>query len=258
VDLITYLCIEQLKYTIMGQRHQIFIKINNPVKSDRNYLSKEDKSKMRKIFGAAKYTVIALHHQWLYGRSAIENAKHIIGITDINTMNNYTNPFHPDSLTMYNSLDDYIRDIMSMFQVQSNPDHPRGTGIEKMHFLNTDCLEDDGSYKDRWDMRKYFDRGDNNDGITIIDSIERKYCFMNICEGDYDYGESVESLEAYKPVSAIDYVTAYYPKPKDKDENITVCDTLYHYYGMDVLTPKEVAKIFPLMKDKLLKNNLVK
>lgn len=244
----------------MGQRHQIFIKIHNPVKSDRNYLSKEDKSKMRKIFGSAKYTVIALHHQWLFGRSAIENARHLLGITDIEKMNKYTNPFHPDSLSIFNSLDDYISAIMIMVQAQTNPSHPRGTGIERMLFLNTECLEDDGSYNDRWDMRKYFDRGDNNDGITIIDSIEQKYCFMNV--STYDYGEGVNSLEAYKPLSALEYVTAYYPEPDDVEQNETVCKSLPDINasggGTVVLTAKEVAKIFPLMKEELLENNLVK
>ena len=120
----------------MGQRFQIFITVVNPVKLKRNYASKEDKAKARKIFGSGKYTMLAIHHQWLYGRSAIYNINHIFNITE--NMNEYNNPFS-DGYS-FESLENYIRDIMMLLQVQTNPKHPRGTGIERMNFLNSDCI----------------------------------------------------------------------------------------------------------------------
>ena len=119
----------------MGQRHQIFIKVNNPLKSKRVYADDTDKKLARKMFGSGKHTILAIHHQWMYGRSAVFNIKHILNLTE--TMNEYTNPFADDY--SFDSLDEYIKHIMMLLQVQTNPLHPRGVGIERMHFLNSDC-----------------------------------------------------------------------------------------------------------------------
>ena len=232
----------------MGQRHQIFVKINNPVKSDRNQMSKEDNAKASKIFGRGKYTVIALHHQWLYGNSVACNIANILRITDIENMA-YNSPFNSKAVWISN-LDDYIKEVMMMFQVQTNLLHPRGIGIENMHFLNTDCLDDDGKYCVNWDMRKNFCSGDNNDGITIIDTIERKYCTMNIYEYDSDCDSGIYSLPTMKPQSALEYVNAYYPKQKSENETY-IFDLGLN--DVEILNTKELSKISP--KD--FKENLV-
>ena len=172
----------------MGQRHQIFIKVNNPIKLKRNYVSKEENSKARKIFGNGKHTILAIHHQWLYGRSAVYNIGHIFDITK--NMNDYNNPFSDDYLV--DSLDSYINDVMMLLQVQTNPLHPRGTGIEKMTFLNTECLDENGNYEDKWgDIRLDFRNGDNNDGIKelLINIIKQnnKTFEYDLGEDYYDY-----------------------------------------------------------------------
>ena len=223
----------------MGQRSQIFIKVRNPLKMERNYLSKEEKSKARKIFGSGKYTIIALHHQWLYGRSAVFNIKHILDITE--NMNDYSNPFADDY--SFNKLDDYIKDVMMLLQVQTNPLHPRGTGIERMTFLNDECLDENGKYGNECDIRLNFTFGDNNDGISIIDTIERKYCLINIFS--QDIGENGSSgLPSMLPSSAEDYVHCYYPNQDQVRDNIICCNQLKKY---DILTLKEVSKLFPKM-----------
>lgn len=224
----------------MGQRHQIFLKVRNPLKMERNYISKEEKSKSRKIFGSGKYTIIAIHHQWLYGRSAVFNIKHILNITE--NMNDYNNPFSDDYLV--DSLDSYINDVMMLLQVQTNPLHPRGTGIEKMTFLNTECLDENGKYGNECDIRLNFTFGDNNDGISIIDTIERKYCLINIHR--QDIGENSSSgLPSMLPSSAEDYVHCYYPNQEEVRDNILCCNQLKKY---DILTLKEVSKLFPKME----------
>ncbi len=74
-------------------------------------------------------------------------------------------------------------------------------------------------------IREDFTRGDNNDGITIIDTIENKYCFMNIdtyadpSESYYD----AKALPQLKPVSAREYVAAYYGE--------TIMTTNPYYFG---------------------------
>ena len=223
----------------MGQRHQIFLKVKNPLKMERNYLSKEEKSKAKKIFGGGKHTIIAVHHGWLYGRSAVFNIKHILDITE--NMNDYTNPFADDY--SFNKLDDYIKDVMMLLQVQTNPLHPRGTGIERMIFLNDECLDENGKYGNECDIRLNFTYGDNNDGISIIDTIERKYCLVNIYRQDIGDNSS-SGLPSMLPSSAEDYVHCYYPNQEEVRDNILCCNQLKKY---DILTLKEVSKLFPKM-----------
>ena len=223
----------------MGQRHQIFIKVNNPLKSKRVYANDTDKKLARKMFGSGKHTILAIHHQWMYGRSAVFNIKHILNLTE--TMNEYTNPFADDY--SFDSLDEYIKHVMMLLQVQTNPLHPRGVGIERMHFLNSDCIED-GKYDSRWDMRLNFTMGDNNDGISIIDTIERKYCLMNISSYDAEYTD-VHRLQSMLPYDANDYVHCYYPNSEDVRDNILCCNQLKKY---PILNLKEIQKMFPKMQ----------
>ena len=240
----------------MGQRHQIFLKVRNPYKSESLGLSGKDKVKAGKIFGRGEFTVIALHHQWLFGRSAVAMLSHLLNVTNPETANRHNNPFgenfYSSGISSINdALNDYINKVMMMFQVITDPKFPRGVGIEGMTFLNTECLEDDGSYIEHWDMRKSFNSGDNNDGITIIDTIERKYCFMNIFTFDGCYEKdsgSVYSIKPLTPVSALEYATAYYPEKEDGEGNKEVASSVK---DLEVLTMKEVLKIFPLMKEEV-------
>lgn len=228
----------------MGQRHQTFILINNPVKSSNNRMSKEDNSRAKKMFGSRNHTVLALHHQWLYGRSAVVNVKNMLDITRPSD-NVYKNPFAKDCVVY--ELDEWIKQVMMMVQVQPNPLHPRGIGIEGMHFLNGECLDENGKYDSRWDIRKDFTLGDNNDGVSIIDTIKRKYCMMNIFTYDLDLEDGEEpdgiyALPSMIPCSAMEYATAYYKGEDDVEGNKEVCDLLSEN---EVLSLSEVKKLFP-------------
>lgn len=215
----------------MGQRHQIFIKTLNPLKLKRSYLNDEEKKEAKKIFGSGKYTVLAFHHQWLYGYSAAVNISNVMTITNPDLIAEFQNPF--DESYMVNSLEEYINTIKTMVQMQFNPIHPRGIGIERIHFLN----------KDEPEMRHYFDAGDNNDGISIIDTIERKYCLMNISSYSPEDADGIYSLKQFEPVNADAYVNAYYPKSKVKNKRYTKALSKFA-----ILTTSEVKKIFPKMK----------
>lgn len=218
----------------MGQRHQIFIRIENPVKTA---WREETKKELRKVFGNAKYSIIALHHQWLYGMSAIGMISHIFNITDKENMSS-SNPFN---IVYYgyntsNGVKDFVDKLMLMLQAQTNPKFPRGVGIERMHFLNEEDFE----------ITKDFTLGDNNDGITIIDTITRKYCLMNIYEQstiEDDYND-VSVLPTLKPVSAIEYINAYYPNfNEDEQVKEDANNVLNMVKDYEVLTVKEVTKI---------------
>ena len=224
----------------MGQRHQIFIKVNNPLKLKRVYANDTDKKLARKMFGSGKHTIIAIHHQWLYGRSAVFNIKHIFNLTE--HMNEYNNPFSEGY--SFCSLEEYIKDVMTLLQVQTNPLHPRGTGIERMIFLNSECIDEDGKYDSKWDIRLNFTYGDNNDGISIIDTIERKYCLMNISSYSPEYTD-VHRLQSMLPYSADDYVNCYYSESEHVRDNILCCNQLKRF---PILNLKEIQKMFPKMQ----------
>ena len=207
-------------------------------------MSKEDNARAKKMFGSSKYTVLALHHQWLYGRSAVVNVKNMLDITRPSD-NVYKNPFAKDCI-VYN-LDEWINQVMMMVQVQTNPLHPRGIGIENMLFLNGECIDEENKYNKAWDIRKDFTIGDNNDGVTIIDTIKRKYCMMNIFTYDLDLEdgeepEGIYALPSMTPCSALEYATAYYNGEDDFEDNILVCDLLSE---TEILSLSEVKNLFP-------------
>ena len=248
----------------MGQRHQIFLKINNPVKNDRLFTATGEKEKAKKVFGNGKYTIIALHNQWLYGRSAAVNIINMLLYTSQKTMAEYTNPFDANFYEG-DTLDEYIQAVMKLLQVQPNVLHPRGVGFERMHFLN----------EDGYNIRNDFTIGDNNDGITIIDTLTGKYCMMNLFNYDDDeISNSASDLPALKPVSARLYMKAYYPEDVNKLNEYNLRDktpeqleflVLENKLGNKeidkeikrqsngVLTLKEVKEMFPEVYKKKVK-----
>lgn len=242
----------------MGQRHQFFIKVNNPLKYERLRFSKEDRKKAKAMFGNRKYTILAFHHQWLYGHSAVVNLLNMFMWTKEDTMSEYHNPFSKGFTNFGNSdLEDYIKGITDMVTMQPSLLHPRGLGFENIIFLNVSEPE----------MREHFDWGDNNDGITIIDTITRKYCFMNIYDQDLEEKHGIYTLPSQVPVSALAYMKAYYGEtvetinpyytekqtPEQNNEmvlnniaenKILNDEVLKHTKGL--LTGKMVKRMFPI------------
>lgn len=223
----------------MGQRHQVFLKVLNPVNNDRLFAAKGERDKAIKAFGDGKYTIMAFHHQWLYGRSAAVNILNMLMYTNLDTANDYGNPFSGDYMDYSlraDTLEAYMKTVNQLLNVQPNPLHPRGIGFERMIFLN----------REDPDMRLHFDRGDNNDGITIVDTITGKYCMMNI----YDYQEedyrsdSSSDLPYLKPVSARRYMKAYYPEKVE----------LLSDYRTDGKTPEEIE--FAALENRIENNKV--
>lgn len=247
----------------MGQRHQIFIKIENPVKYERACTyDKEGMKKLRKLFGNGKYTILALHHQWLYGRSPIAMLSNILNITNKETLSSQ-NPFNTE--TYIQDVDNFIQNMLMMLQVMTCPLAPRGIGIERMLFLN----DIDGDW-----VLKDFTLGDNNDGVTIIDTITNKYCFVNIYSQDKDKDcTSASRLPSLEPSSAMDYMNAYYGVTKrtlgeyytegkdskeikemikdNKEGNLKLAE-LIDGQGVELMTSKELKKMFPKVFKKVL------
>ncbi len=257
----------------MGQRHQIFIKTNNP-----NYGKENEKaaivnseykkdSRTQKALGGRKHTVLAYHHQWLFGRCAPFIAHKLMQLAlsfkkDDSYEMKYNHPMAPKFNKTYpmalEKVGEYFKYFMGIITPGEN--FPRGIGFEDFIFLNPDepCMRED------------FTAGDNNDGITIVDMIEKKYCLINISDPKYNDGsisESVYDLPYMTPVSAVDYVKAYYPIEESKLSKYTtetkcegdankikeklefnrnsVAEIEKMFEGMQVLSLKEVKTIFP-------------
>ena len=258
----------------MGQRHQIFIKTHNPnfgrhkkhIGTFENGDFKED-SRTKKALGGRKYTVLAYHHQWLYGLSAAHNVHKLMFIAkSFDEASEYSKEYnHPlaekfDRLGT-STLEDTGLYYKALMGVVTDPEFPRGIGFERFLYLNPEEPI----------MREDFTMGDNNDGVTIVDMIEKKYCLMNISSTNYadegDVSENVDDLPYLTPVSAVDYARAYYPTEKDKlskytkekryendpqkieehlksnREAIEKIEKMFE--GMEVLSLEEVKAIFP-------------
>jgi hypothetical protein len=242
----------------MGQRHQIFIHTLNGAK----VIAKDQKKKLDKErkeeFGGNDTTVLAYHHQWLYGFSAVIQALHVLEFN--RDGNEYHTPFKDGGIRyggMFSrdDVDAWVNSVTGLLSLFNHPLHREfGTGrigMERLHYLN----------KDEPNMRENFDNGDNNDGITIIDTVSGKYCFMVI----NSYQCEDNGRKAYEILSAVEYVRDfYYPVDPEKwsdydkerfpakkmDAEIKRRKAIFAklekaYKGFPVLTEEELVKIWP-------------
>lgn len=265
----------------MGQRHQIFIKIANPLK----HASTSDKAitaKMKTLFGSGDYTILPFHNQWLYGRTALQVCLNVLNHTSqferetlvsTKAWDGNNSPFTPNGMKYQFSDPDKLIAAIAFIQnyIPTSTDFIE-TGIGGGWYLGYEEPE----------MREDFRRGDNNDGITIIDVIENKYCFMNINEWNgREKDERVHSasdLPYLTPVSAHDYVTAYYgetvattnkyyierakeagkkPETVSAESRKVNKKLVKQFAKYQVLTMDEVLTMFPLVKKELSEKDLV-
>jgi hypothetical protein len=215
----------------MGQRHQIYMAV------------KERKGFDKK---AGKTIRSGIHHQWLFGKGASFKVAEVM---------------------------EYQKKAVEFDY------HPlNGTGIwngdeptECLHALY--LLDGEGGFSSsvsrlgEWEKKQCErpDTGDNNDGITIYDFRDPKnpkYCMMNIGDqvlNDEDYRGSVSTLPSLEPVSAEDYVRAYYPVERTKHQEDTynkkvwakiqtqVKGIIKRTAPFKVMTLDECKKLFPKM-----------
>ena len=156
---------------------------------------KQNQKKHEKMFGTGDTTVMAYHHQWLYGFTAIDTAYRVLDFThntqkDDNLFKIQENGYLKLSPESFMSLCENLLSIANKKISKTGR-----FGYERFSFLN-----EEEPY-----MREEFDRGDNNDGITIIDTINEKYCFMYLHQPDDS------NIKPYIPLTAEEYLKIYYP-----------------------------------------------
>lgn len=193
----------------MGQRHQVYVRLPETRK------------------GPSR--VVGIHHQWLYGHSAVRSLGRFIKFIKAQ------DSFYADSL-IQESGESILNSIYSI-EIETGYYH-------RVHQLYAECEDPN--------------RGDNNDGITIIDLKDRKnpkYCFMSLHHLECDKTTS-DGIVNYKPMSGFDYFSAYYPnglkmnKHTSNDERMVINqlnESLKLLDGLKLLTKKQVQEIFPKM-----------
>ena len=215
----------------MGQRHQIFVKLLNPL-NELSFKTKDEKKQATKELGTGKYCILAFHNQWLFGRSALQQALNLLMFgkqfshkakTGERDYDSYDCPFSKSGQKGFNfNSVEKIADAIAM--------------VLNVRLRNTSWLSAGigHSWYER-DINHNFTHGDNNDGITIIDVVENKYCFMNINK-QYPDKHSASALPSMLPVDAKAYVQAYYGE---------TLETLNPYYKENK-TPEQISKLLQI------------
>jgi len=263
----------------MGQRAQIFIRIENPLKKEKlegSLWNEDDRKEAKLYFGNKKYSVIPFHHQWLYGTTAIGMLVKIM--KEVNLAKGQEHPFSPDLVNIpytdnrekfrgYGVIE-FVKAIISTTDFEVSEINGR-FGVERVTYIGDEHYDYEKRKKNKgWtNHQEYCDCGDNNDGIMIIDVPSKKYCFMNISEQYKKDCASSSCLPTLQPVNAHDYQVAYYPilkkrltsytiqdncnndKEKIKElltENREMAVAIYEITKeFGVLSLKEVTKMFP-------------
>jgi hypothetical protein len=240
----------------MGQRHQIYVIIKNPLKRETlggDIWNEKDKKNAELYFGNKSYSVLPFHNQWLYGATAVSLMSSIMN--EVLRAKGTLHPFSPDfngTLPYKNNYDKYpgyglIEMVENFINYQSNIELAEIAGrfgFEKGFYIGDESYDYEKK-KGIMNCRKWqfdFTGGDNNDGITIIDTIKQKYCFINIFNEQDKSCNDVCALQPMKPVSWLEYLKAYYPNKKDTHKEF---EKHLSYLNDKVLTLKEVINYFP-------------
>lgn len=215
----------------MGQRHQIYMLTRERTGFDKK---------------AGKTIKSGIHHQWLFGKGASMKVAEVMEYQKKAVEFDY----HPLNGTGIWNGDEPTECLHALYLLDGEGGF--STSVSRL-----------GDWEKKQCERP--DIGDNNDGITIYDFRDPKnpkYCMMNIGNqvlDDEDYRGSVSTLPSLTPVSAEEYVRAYYPEEgtKYQKENYDkktwakiqtqVRRIIKRTSPFTVMTLAECKKLFPKM-----------
>lgn len=204
----------------MGQRSQVFLYCINPCNGlkdqfkslqkygrDKNELEllKSKIEKYEQAFGTKPHTVISFHHQWLYGRASLLACSRIIEFNKF--CEKESNPLKSQTEISGDEYLNFLINLLGIFNSKLAKAIGR-FGIEHFRLLN---------FIDP-DMRTDCTRGDNNDGIFVIDCMNDSYCFTSVLSGD----ATISQLSPMVPVTAGRYVRLYYPEQQTDSNTANV------------------------------------
>lgn len=210
----------------MGQRHQIYVRL------PKRDLGKDNPNTRGEI-------TIGIHHQWLYGRTALKLLKQYLSFIAIDQKENGA-----DSFSRHYEATEKLAACYSLIAEEAYYH-----GVYQFTEADSDVLND---------PRK----GDNNDGITVIDLTKETptYCFMSLHHIEAEAGEKCPNL---KPLTAEEYVTYYYPHWREgkitergndgrnlidaPELTIEIADLIKFFNNYKTTTLARVKSIFPDM-----------
>ncbi|KAG7449251.1 uncharacterized protein BT62DRAFT_929226 [Guyanagaster necrorhizus] len=209
----------------MGQRHQVFAIAKLIPKGDTK----------------AYYRCIAAwHHQWCYGTLPLKAARRFLTLLQqkdnaeivLDEICRVQNKFgrwrkKPE---LPNLPCSYISFLMGSAW-NADMDDPADPYFHRGTFLGSILDADMGST-----------RGDNNDGITVIDvsnPLKPAYCFVSV-----NGLESAEEVPDMEPLSAEQYVRAYYPK-EDGPKDASVQNVIDALADESLITLQMLAEAWP-------------
>lgn len=187
----------------MGQRHQAYLRLPAVYYNPNNINNKPARN-------------IGLHHQWLYGYSAVNALYRFLAWLKSDT----------DSLK-YISHDEH-----GAFEAAYSFDHEIGY-YHKVHTLGNEETNNPTL-------------GDNNNGITVIDVSGDKpaYCFASI--GYLECLDGDEQPEQYKPIDVRTWLKLHYPD-WERDNPAILKRVRFIEAQAGLLTAEKLKQVFPAM-----------
>lgn len=193
----------------MGQRHQVYVRLPKKFYNDGNPNNREA-------------VTIGLHHQWLYGMTAIKQ----LGRAYIYFAHAATDKYHTAHSSHPEEALDALASIYSMI-------------LEDGYYHRVHKFDiDDSVCRDPY-------LGDNNDGVTVIDLEDPENMKVGFLSVGHTEGEKSLPEGIY---SAQQYIDSYYSK-EDQDEAINdgfITQELFdQIIDLPVIDEADVMRIFP-------------
>jgi hypothetical protein len=209
----------------MGQRHQVYLRTKEKFYNPNNRNNKDAKT-------------VAIHHQWLYGHTAIR------------LLRNFLEYASKDLASNYSRLDDHeiALEILK---------HAYSFDASAGYYHSVHDITEETANNPR--------NGDNNNGITIIDYEDGKlkYCFLSIgylecmdktvCAPDETPDDDKPlSYKNFEPIDVKHWMNLHYgvdwhKGDADCDEIQRMIDSVSNF---EVLSVKRLSEIFPDMVSK--------
>jgi hypothetical protein len=209
----------------MGQRHQVYIRLPKKYYDEQNPNNHPAK-------------VVGIHHQWLYGRTALRLLGNLLEFHTKSAETTYDNESR--FLAGYGDEAEMLAAIYSC-------------DVREGYFHRTSVLDEAEA------VNPFM--GANNDGITVIDFTDAEgksksrptYCFASL-----GATEGKVSLKA-GTYTAEQYVLSYYPKFIDERRNGNIDDITEECRALieridsraDVMSDADLVRIFPAFKGKI-------
>ena len=216
----------------MGQRHQVYVRL------PKVYYNPDNPNNRGEV-------TVGIHHQWLWGGTAIRSLKNFLTLISSKFKTNY--PAHKD--TNYFTFENLLS---CSYSLDFESGYYHGTCGLQEEWVNRDKKNKKGQSPECLNPTK----GDNNNGITVVDLTGEKptYCFMAIRPLECIHGDKREAYDEFYPISVSEWVALHYGDNwttekvnLDNTHNTKDIESWVHFIetNFDLITPQRLMEIFP-------------